>query len=199
MKIKKVFTILTTVLLVSACSQIFPPSIYSPKAMNELTVDLKKISENFKIEKIVVHEKESLSNEFGMSVVDLRNSEGEKYEQVLYYNFGIPHNDPKSKTEHIRNKTELNGINVDDIIIQKDNIEKYVEDAKLQIPENYSFKSVNRLTFTANEEGNLETGFTVNVTENGKSARMEGGRSVIDYYELEFSVDKDGNVIMMTD
>ncbi|MDR1197955.1 MAG: hypothetical protein LBK94_02930 [Prevotellaceae bacterium] len=192
---KKLFIIPAIMLLVSACSQIFAPSVYSSKAMDALTADLKKISENFKIEKVIVNEKENLSNEFGMCIVDLRNSEGEKYEQILYYNIGIPHNDPESKRELRRNTKEPDGINVDDIISQKDNIEKYVENAKSQIPETYKFESVNRLTFTA-DEGSLEISFIINVTEKGKSARMKGGREVIDYYEVEFNVDKDGNVIL---
>jgi hypothetical protein len=52
------------------------------------------------------------------------------------------------------------------------------------------------LKFPANDKGDLQIEFTVNVTEKGKSERREGGRMVTDYYEIDFQVDTDGNVIM---
>ena len=187
--------------LLAGCSQISfsPPAMYSSKAMNELTADLKKISEKYNIEEVRVHEKDKLSNEFGMAVVLMRDSEGEKFEQILYYNIGIPHNDPKPNDYreyyHKGMKKEPNFVNVDDIIKQKDNIEKYVEDAIAQIGEEYYFKSVTDLTFTADDEKDLQIQFKVNVTKKGQSERREGGRMVTDYYELKFTVDTDGNVI----
>ncbi|MDR2138870.1 MAG: hypothetical protein LBP50_04915 [Tannerella sp.] len=194
MKMQSLLIVAVVAALLPACSQINPPSIYSPKAMDELTSDLKKISADFKIENVTVHEKDKLSDQFGMAVVNLRNSEGAKYEQVLYYNFGIPHNDPKPERESGTASKPIHYINVDDIVKLKDRIEKYVEEAKTQIPENYTFESVNFLTFEPNSEGALEISFEVQVTETGKSARMEGGRKVTDYYELEFKVDKDGHI-----
>jgi hypothetical protein len=194
MKVKNLFIVAVIAALLPACSQILPPDIYSPKAMDELTSDLKKISEKFKIEKVVVHEKDQLSGNFGMAAVDLRNEEGVKYEQILYYNFGIPHNDPKQERESRGASKQHYYINVDDVIKVKDNIEKYVEEAKTQIPEGYTFESVDFLTFKANSKEELEISFEIQVTETGKSSRVEGGRRVTDYYELEFNVDKDGKI-----
>jgi len=196
---KNLLIVATLAVLFTSCSQIFPPAMYSPKAINELTADLKKISENYKIEEIRIFEKEKLSSEFGMALVYMRNSEGNKFEQTLYYNYGIPHNDPKPSREHSIMKSERRTINVDDIVKQKDNIEKYVEKAKTQIEEvfesKFKFESLSDLKFTADNDGNLQIKFTVNVTERGNVARREGGRMVTDYYELEFFVDKEGNVI----
>jgi hypothetical protein len=197
---KNLLFVTALAVLFANCSQILPPTMYSPKAMNELTTDLKKISENYKIEEVRIFEKDKLSDEFGMAVVYMRNSEGQKFEQVLYYNFGIPHNDPKPKKEYGIKKTEPHAVNVEDIIKQKDNIEKYVETAKVQINEDfegqYKFESVTDLIFTADDKGSLQIKFTVNVTEKGKSERREGGRMVIDYWGIDFHVDTDGNVIM---
>ncbi|MDR0232681.1 MAG: hypothetical protein LBI82_11265 [Dysgonamonadaceae bacterium] len=203
MKLKNLFIVSVFAALFMGCSlgsQIFPPTIYSPKAIEQLTADLKEISKNYQIEEIRVDEKESLSNEFGFVRVDMRDSEGQRFEQVLYYNYGISHNDPKPKKEYgSKRKKEPHAINVEDIINQKDNIEKYIEDAKVQLEENlegkYKFESVTHLTFTADDEGNLQTKFSVNVTEKGKADRREGGRLVTDYYELKFFVDKDGDVV----
>ncbi|MDR1601439.1 MAG: hypothetical protein LBS42_03320 [Tannerella sp.] len=191
---KKLFIVAAIAALFPACSQVLPPETHSPKAIETLVADLKKISKDFKIEKIVLHEKEELTGSFGMSVVDLQNSKGEKYEQTLYYNFGIPHNDPKPRSGVSARREVLYFINVDDIVERKDLIEKYVEEAKTQIPEGYTFESVDFMTFAPDDNGEFSLSFELQVTETGKPARMEGGRSVTDYYELEFHVDKDGNI-----
>jgi len=203
MKLKNLFIVSAFAAIFMGCSmgsQIFPPTIYSPKAIEQLTADLKEISKNYQIEEIRVTEKAKLSNEFGYANVDMRDSEGQRFEQMLYYNIGIPHNDPKPKKEYgIKRKKEPHAINVDDIIHQKDNIEQYVEEAKVLMDENlegkYKFESVTNLKFAADDEGNLLIKFTVNVTEKGKADRREGGRMVTDYYELQFTVDTDGQVV----
>ena len=198
MKMKNLFIVSALTLLLAGCSQIFPPAIYSPKAMGDLIADLKEIGKNYEIEQIRIFEKDKLSNEFGMAHVYTRNDKGEKFEQNLYYNYGIPNDDPKPRKEYGVKRKEPHAINIEDIVNQKDNIEKYVEIAKTAISEEfenkYSFESVNDLVFTADDAGNLLIKFEVNVTEKGKSARREGGRMVTDYYKLTFNVDKDGNV-----
>ena len=199
MKTKNLFIVAAFAVLLSACSQIFPPALYSPKAMSELTADLKKISENYIIEEVRVTEKEQLTSEFGYAQVFMRDKEGKQFEQMLYYGLGIPHNDPKPRTGYGTNrKEEPHAVNVEDIIKQNDNIEKYVEAAKLQINEEfegeYKFESVTNLEFKADKEGALQIRFCMNVTEKGNSTRREGGQMVTDYYELQFNVDKDGNV-----
>ncbi|MDR2806097.1 MAG: hypothetical protein LBB85_10785 [Dysgonamonadaceae bacterium] len=80
----------------------------------------------------------------------------------------------------------------DDLL--KEALNKYVEEAKTQIPEGYTFESVDFLTFEPNSKGDLEISFEIQVTETGKSSRMEGGRKITDYYELTFKVDKEGNI-----
>ncbi|MDR1676085.1 MAG: hypothetical protein LBR86_06430 [Tannerella sp.] len=180
--------------LFPACSQVLPPAIQSPKAIEELATDLKKIAKDYKIEKVVIHEKEELSGSFGMSAVDMRDSKGARYEQVLYYNFGIPHNDPKPRSGRDSGSENVQYISVDDIIERKDLIEKYVEEAKTQLPEGYTFESVDFIAFKPDDRGAFSLSFELQVTETGKAARMEGGRKVTDYYELNFYVDKDGNI-----
>jgi hypothetical protein len=113
---KNLLIVTALVVLFASCSQVFPPTMYSPKAMNELTTDLKKISENYKIEKVRVFEKDKLSSEFGMACVQMRSNEGQKFEQILYYNYGIPHDDPKPKKEHGTKRTDPHPVNVEDII-----------------------------------------------------------------------------------
>jgi len=202
MKTKNLFILAAFAVLLSACSQVFPPNLYSPKAMNELTTDLKKISENYIIERINVTEKEKLTSEFGYANVELRDKEGQLFEQMLYYGLGIPHNDPKPKRASSR-RQEPHAVNVEDIIKQNDNIEKYVEAAKVIMNEElegkYKFESVTNLEFKADKEGALQIRFCMNVTEKGNSTRREGGQMVTDYYELQFNVDKDGNVIYEDD
>ncbi|MDR1336541.1 MAG: hypothetical protein LBK22_06905 [Tannerella sp.] len=194
MRIKNLFVAAAIAALFPACSQILPPAIQSPKAIEELVADLKKISKDYQIEKVVVHEKEELSGSFGMAVADLRNSNGEAYEQTLYYNFGIPHNDPKPQGRRQSGRENPHYINVEDIAARKDLIEKYVEEAKTQIPEGYTFESADFMVFSTDDRGEFALSFDLQVTETGKAARMEGGRHVTDYYTLKFSVDKDGNI-----
>jgi hypothetical protein len=194
MKMKNLFIAVAIVALFPACSQVLPPVIQSPKAIEELATDLKKISKDYQIEKIVVHEKDELSGNFGMAVVNMRDSEGAAYEQILYYNYGIPHNDPKPQGRRGASRENPRFLNVEDIIARKDMIEKYVEDAKAQLPEGYTFESVDFMTFSADDKGEFALSFELQVTETGKSARMEGGRKVTDYYQLNFYVDKDGNI-----
>ncbi|MDR2804715.1 MAG: hypothetical protein LBB85_03605, partial [Dysgonamonadaceae bacterium] len=123
-----------------------------------------------------------------------RNSKGEKYEKTLYYNFGIAHNDPKPESEFGTRSKPNHYIDVEDIVKLKETLNKYVEEAKTQIPEGYTFESVDFLTFEPNSKGDLEISFEIQVTETGKSTRMEGGRQITDYYELTFKVDKEGNI-----
>jgi len=197
MNIKSLFivAVVATVLL-SGCSQVFPPTIYSPQAVTEFTNDLKKISEKYIIEEIRVSEKDKLSNEFGWVSVYMRNAEGQAFEQFLRYNYGIPHDDPKPRTGS--RKQEPPALNVDDIISRKNDFEKYIDEAKSQIKEmsedTFKFESVAYMVLKADKNGDLEIKITVTATEKGQSQRREGGRMVTDYYELEFIVDKDGNV-----
>ena len=196
---------LAVVVLFVGCSQLLSelsaPPIYSSKAMDELIADLKKVAETYKIEEVRVYEKDKLSNEFGMAHVYMRDSEGKKFEQTFYYNYGIPNDDPKPAHETSWNgkKPKKTHIEIDEIVAQKDNIEKYVEAAKVQIDEElegkYNFKSVAPLKFKYDKNGDLRIEFTINVTEKGKSERREGGRMVTDYYGLDFYVDKNGNVV----
>jgi hypothetical protein len=192
---------LAVVVLFAGCSQLSAPVIYSPEAMNELTADLKKIAETYKIEQVQIFEKDKLSNDLGMVIVTMRDSEGKHFEQNLRYNSGIPHDDPKPVRETSWNgkKPDKTHIEIDEIIAQKDNIEKYVEEAKVQIAEGlenkYNFESVGTIIFKYDKRGDMRIEFTVNVTEQGKSQRREGGRQVTDYYGLDFYVDENGNVV----
>jgi hypothetical protein len=171
--------------------------------MNPTVHGKKWLGNNFQIEKIRVWELTKLSNEFGYATVTMRDKEGQKFTQSLNYNTGDPHNEPKPEREHGQTSKPPHAVNIDDIIKQKDNIEKYVEEAVNQINEElegkYNPKSVTDLQFTANDNGELQIRFSVNVTEKGKEPRQEGRRTVTDYYELEFSVDDDGNVIFEDD
>jgi hypothetical protein len=183
------------ILLVSACSQIAPPNISSPKALGELIADLKTIAKTYDIVKVDITEKDKLTGDFGFVVLDLIK-DGENYSQVLYYNYGIAHNDPKKKKSSSLRKTQP--INVEDIEKQQNNIETYLENAKRQIVENfegYSFESIGSIEFYINKDGNFETKLTANITEDNNSTRREGGRMVTDYYSIEFIVDGDGNVV----
>jgi hypothetical protein len=198
MKLKNLFLIPITVLLVSACSHIAPPpSLSSSKALGELIADLKTISKDYDIIKVDVSEKDKLTGEFGFVQLDLRK-DGEKYSQVLYYNYGIAHNDPKQKRKSSFEKKEPQPINVEDIEKQQNNIEKYLENAKAQITENfegYSFESIGQIEFYINKDSDFEIKLGINITEDGKSERREGGRMVTDYYTIYFLADGSGNVI----
>ena len=184
------------VLLLSGCSQIFPPPIYSSKAMDEVIKDLKKINGKYKIERVIVSENEKLSNEFGFATVYIHDNEGQRFTQSFIYNNNIPAQDPKPVGGH--NPQLLKEIKVDDIIKQKDNLEKYVEQAATQILEElegkFVFRSVAELDFIADRNGDLQIEITLNCTEKGKSSHREGRSLVTDYYSFEFIVDKDGNV-----
>ncbi|MDR2127345.1 MAG: hypothetical protein LBP63_11030 [Prevotellaceae bacterium] len=196
MKLKNLFLISAIVLLVSACSQTTSQSLISPKALGELTADLKQISKDYDIIKVDLSEKDELSGNFGFVNLDLMK-DGENYSQVLYYNFGIAHNDPKKERKSGSDKDEPKSINVEDIEKQQNNIEKYLEDAKAQIAKNFegfSFHSIRGIEFYINEDGNFEMQLSVNVIEDGKSERREMGRTVTDYYTLDFFVDGSGNV-----
>jgi hypothetical protein len=196
MKLRSLLLVPAMILLASSCSQIAPPSISSPKSLGELIADLKTISKDYDIIKVGVNEKERLTSDFGVVLLDLIKDD-ENYSQVLYYNYGIEHNDPK-KERASRSKKEPQSINIEDIEKQQNNVEKYLEDAKKQITENfesYSFESISSIEFYINDDGNFETKLIINITEDGNSTRREGGRTVTDYYSLTFLVDGNGNVV----
>lgn len=197
MKLKTLLLVSAMVLLVSACSQIAPPSISSSKALGELIADLKTISKDYDIIKVDVTEKDKLTGDFGFVLLDLRK-DGEKYSQVLYYNYGIAHNDPKQERKSSFDKKEPQPVNVEDIEKQQNSIEKYLENVKKQITENfegYSFESIGQIEFYINEDSNFEIKLGINITEDGKSERREMGRTVTDYYTIYFLADGNGNVV----
>jgi len=59
---------LAVVALFAGCLQSSASAIYSSKAMDELTADLKKIAETYKIEQVRIFEEDKLSNDFEMAV-----------------------------------------------------------------------------------------------------------------------------------
>ncbi|MDR1347831.1 MAG: hypothetical protein LBJ63_05290 [Prevotellaceae bacterium] len=196
MKLKNLLLVPAMVLLASSCSYIAPPSISSPKSLGELITDLKAIDKDYDIIKVDITEKDRLTGDFGVALLDLVKDD-ENYSQVLYYNYGIAHNDPKKERASL-SKKEPQPINIEDIERQQNNVEKYLENAKKQITENfegYSFKSIGSIQFYMNEDGNFETKLIINIIEDGNSTRLEGGKTVTDYYSLTFLIDGDGNVI----
>ncbi|MDR1552919.1 MAG: hypothetical protein LBS69_05600 [Prevotellaceae bacterium] len=195
MKLKNLFLVSAMVLLISACSQIAPPSISSPKSLGELIADLKTINKDYEIIKVDINEKDELTGEFGFVLLDLVK-DGENYSQALYYNYGIAHNDPKKERSSFHKK-EPQAIKLEDIEKRQSEVENYLENVKKQITENfegYSFKSIKAIGFYINDDGNFETELRINITEDGKSERREGGRTVIDYYTITFLVDVNGNI-----
>ncbi|MDR2293292.1 MAG: hypothetical protein LBE11_07455 [Prevotellaceae bacterium] len=196
MKLKKLFLVSAIVLLVSACSQIAPPSISSPKSLGELITDLKNISKNYDIIEVDINEKDELTSDFGFVLLTLMK-DGKNYSQTLYYNYGIAHDDPKERKSSF-DKGNPQSVNVEDIEKRQNEVEKYLENAKSQINENlegYSFKSIKSIKFYLNDNGNFETELRINIIEDGNSERRESGRTVIDYYTITFLADSDGNVV----
>ncbi len=78
-------------------------------------------------------------------------------------------------------------------------IMKHVETAKKMIPAEYEFKSLGRYELSSNStDENRAEHFTINVTEKGKEYVRSAGKESLVYYQLEFYVDPDGNIVSST-
>ena len=200
MKVKSLLITLTLAMLLSACSELFlSTKLYSPQAISDLVDDLKILGENYLIEEVIVMGKDAFADDFGQVDVYMRDNEGQFYLQGLTYKMGITDDGPIPRSRIVRGNLP-HAINIDDISNQKENIEKYVEAAKVQFKDEfeskYKFKSIGKLQFRADETGNLQIQFSIFATEKGKTThQQEGRRIVITYSEFVFNVDKDGTVV----
>ena len=203
MKTKSLLIAVAFTALLSGCSS--TPEIYSAKAIEQLVVELKKVNKDYKIIEVRVSEKDKLTSEFGDVNLSLRNSDDKKFKQSLYFNSDIPNKEPEQELIDLSSKFPNiklpQPVNVDDILKEKDNIEKYAEKAmtiiKEEFEDKYDFQSLTGLVFSADDEGKLKIKFSINVTEKGKSSRVEGKRMVTDYYEIQFKLDDNGNVVIV--
>ena len=199
MKLKNLFFTSAIAVWMVGCSPSTLPPIYSPQAMDVLIKDVQLISKKFKVEEILYEEKEELMNEFGTATIRIRDDNGKIFEQTLYYNTKIPHTDPEPARDPVWMRDFPKSVNINDIIKQKTNLEKYVQTAITLIEEgveegDFIFEGVSRLIFSSDDNGDLIIKFTINLTEKGTKARTEGNKRVIDYYAFDFMVDKDGEV-----
>ncbi|GAB6012155.1 hypothetical protein [Viscerimonas tarda] len=201
MKLRNFFC--AAILMVSAisfnsCSEIFPPQIDSPEALDKVISDLTEISKNYNIISARLVEKEKLSGDFGLLILELSDAEGKHYEQKVFYNYSSVKNEPAKEKENrlssFRKNKEKTAINV--VGINKENIAKYVAEAKTLIPEEYKFDCVGGIFFTADDDANLLLKLTLDITDKNTATRIQGRNIVTDYYELEFDVDKDGKVTL---
>ncbi|MCD7973913.1 MAG: hypothetical protein LUG18_14850 [Candidatus Azobacteroides sp.] len=196
MKIKNLLLGLFSVLvLMSSCSQIFPPDIDSDEALDEVINALNEVDKDtYKIKYAKVTEKEKLSSEFGMLYISLQDMEGKEYSQNIFYNMPTDGGEIKEDLIQSKKKKDVKPLDID--AINKENIRKYIEEAKGMIPEGYSFKSMGGIEFNSDKEGNLIYKLTLNATEDGNSTKVQGRNIVTEYYEFTYDVDKDGNVTM---
>jgi cell fate (sporulation/competence/biofilm development) regulator YmcA (YheA/YmcA/DUF963 family) len=194
MKLKKILSAFAIVLLISSCSEFFPPDIQSPEAIDKVVDELKEISKNYKIVEASIRESEKLSGHFGNLFLNLENAEGKPYTQLIFYNQSLPNDEPQEARTPSIKKKEKKAIDLS--AIDKEKIAKYVEEAVAQIPEEYNFASVGSIDFSADDNGNLLHKIIINITEKNKSAKVQGRRIITEYYELYFDVDKDGNMVL---
>ena len=199
MKLNDLFFASAIAVWLMGCSPSTLPPIYSPQAMDVLIKDLQVISKNFIIEEICYEEKEELMNEFGTATIRMRDNDEQIFEQTLFYNTKIPHTNPEPERTPGWKKESPNPVNINDIIKQKGNLEKYVQNAFTLIEEgieegDFIFEGMGKLIFASDDNGNLIIKFTINLTEKGTKARIEGNKKVIDYYAFDFMVDADGEV-----
>jgi len=203
MKIKGLSIALALAVLLSACSElseIFSPTkFYSPKAINTLVAELKKLSENYRIENVSVMEKNDFKGNFGIANVYMSDKDGNLYLQVLCFNMGIPNEKPIAER-----RTGVGGIpraiNIEDIANQADSIEKCVDAAKVQFTNefggNYKLEGIGPVQFRANKTGTLQIELSIYATEKGKySIHQQGRRTVVSCYDFDFTVDKNGTVV----
>ena len=141
-------------------------------------------------------EEGQLSNDLLALYVSMVGQTGRVYTQT--YILHGPGTGPSSLNQDNRYKdtyafAAVPWIRSDDI--DPEAIRQQFEAAKAQIPEKHSFQSIGYYQMEVDPEtGEKETEFTVNVTEDGKEAVSNAGRTTIEYYELTFQVLHDGTV-----
>ncbi|MCD8079143.1 MAG: hypothetical protein LUF04_01640 [Bacteroides sp.] len=90
---------------------------------------------------------------------------------------------------------EIEGLTAADI--DPATIMGYYEKAKKEIPEGYTYRGISAHCVDLHHKSKKPNhNFKMMVTEDGKEEVTSAGQTVIEYYELDFLVDEDGNVTM---
>lgn len=158
-------------------------------------------TDNYKILRVWFKENDELSNSLGFLAISLKGKDGKHYNQsIVFINGQEHHNEPelekgsgssmKSGELSFDDQAGINHLDPQLIISQ-------INDAKNQIPEEYSFRSVGEYTIEADRKTDEKTcTFVLNVTEKGNATSIEGKNIVTTYYEIKFTGLPDGTALM---
>lgn len=176
------------------------------KTLNNVKQFLKEKSGDFegKIIKIRISEGKRLSNQLGMVHVD----EVLKDNKIFHYSYDMDTGKLWGKPQKEIKKASwkyAKGIIIDQI--DTDKIAKYIEEAKKEVPKGYVFNSIENIVLEEDidrsingrfkkKSGDVLISFTILITKEGEGTYRSGNKRITNYYELEFFVDKEGNLVM---
>lgn len=200
---KKLFTLclLATVLALTACESVGLSKLGmdDAKSVERVAETIKKHVDQaeYKVISAYWYEREELSNSMEYLLVEMVGADGKLYSQT--FKVGGDHQGPNEISESRSNRTydfeTMNHLAAEDFDATA--ITGYINAAKTEIPEEYSFESVHdyRLKIDA-ASGEKTSDFNIYVTEKGNKTSLEGRNIVTTYYEFEFEVLADGTVVM---
>ena len=174
------------------------------KTLENVEQFLKEKSDDFegKIIKIRISEGEKLSNKLGTLDVDEVREDNTIYNYSYYMDTGELWSKPRKDIKGASWK-DAKGITG----IDAEKIASYIEEAKKEVPEGYVFNSIGDIVVEEDidrsitgrfkkKSGDVLTSFNLLMTKEGEGTYRSGNKRITNYYELEFYVDKEGNLVM---
>lgn len=152
-------------------------------------------ADNYKLISVRWIEGRELKNNMEYLYLDMVGRDGQLYDQVI--KVGGDYQGPKDIEESRSSETfdfdSVHGMKAEDI--KPDVITAQYRAVKDFIPDGYKFKGIGWYDIRVNQDtGELQRKFTANITEKGKSTKLNSGSVVTDYYQLEFKGFEDGSV-----
>lgn len=200
---KKIFTItlLAAAVAFTGCESVGLKTIKmdSAESLTRVAETIEKHIDNaeYKVVSAYWYEREELSNNLEYMLVEMVGTDGALYSQT--FKVGGDNQGPAEMKESRSNRkydfATMNHLTAADFDAAQ--INGYIETAKTEIPEEYSFESVHGYTLRVDPaNGEKTSDFDIYVTEKGNKTSVQGRNVVTTYYEIEFQVEADGTVVM---
>ena len=198
----RVSTIIGGCVLLASCGQLMntltPTAMDTPEASRKVVEALGKYIDTTEYKPIEIwwSETDELSNDLGLMIVYMVSKDGKPYNQT--FGLGGQVTGPLDIKPDVFHKGPFDFATMAWIRPSELNpelIQKHYEAAKAEVPAEYTYKGIHEYTIEIDDETGLpERTFKMNMIETGKSEVTSAGRTVTEYYELNFKGLDDGSI-----
>lgn len=206
----KKLTLIVTVaasLLLSACDKITGSDINTAETMGEIKKLVKEnvTDKDMRLISLTVMPKEALDNKPDVVALLAADADNNFHELNFILELGkydmtkdekVADTEDGNKYNGHKNAADVPTLDMDKM--PDDVIVKQVEEATHNIPAEFEFRGVGSYNVST-LSGKPKTEFKIQITEKGKSTKLENRRIETTYYELKCSVDDNGKVTVEED